>query len=355
MIGALKRPVTCTFARARPIIEGDEALVKLSLGMARPRRSSHCVREGMRHAILAAVFSCSLTIPVAAQDFWERYHDPYMVAAGLPPLRTQTLPRGTRELRAWVGGGLGWPQELIRLVDRNGSISGEYIRYWGLENPDSAPESETFAALMRYHEAGRCGPVTRGPRAEACRALFATEPDWARMWRIADSIGVGTLPDASTLKGERMVLDGWGIGVELRDGDSYRAWYYSNPDMQPWPEATKAVAFARALQTIPRLMKRSSAESVFVGRVDVGSDSVEFTPCTGGGPWLLQTYDPRMVRTRTSGPISGVYRVEVRGTLVPEFVVRRWWSAHMSPRFQRALQVDSLLTMRPWTSTSCRD
>ena len=280
------------------------------------------------------------------------YHDEFAEAAGLRMLRSESLPRGVREIRVWLGGGFGWPQELFRLVDRNGSISGEYIRYWGLANPDSAPETETFAALMRYHEAGRCGPVSRGPKAEACRALFHTDPDWAVMWRVADSIGAWSLPDASSLSGGRMVLDGWGITVELRDGDTYRAWSYSNPDVQPWPEAAKASAFARALWKIPALMRRSAAQVEFIGRVDVGSDSLEFVPCTGGGPWLLQTHDPRMVRTRAGRPTSGPYRVEVRGTLVPEFVVRRWWQ--VSPRFQRALQVDSVLALSPWTSAGCR-
>ena len=286
--------------------------------------------------------------------------DPYAEAAGLRPLRLQTLPHGTREIRAWLGGGLGWPQGLFRLVERDGRPSGEYIRYWRLDNHDPVgADSTTFAALLRYHERGRCELLRRGPSAEACRALFQREPDWSVVWRTADSLGVWSLPDASTLpevvgpNGERIVtVDGWGITVELRDGPAYRAWHYGNPDTKPWPEAARATAFAAALRTVCALMRRSAAERVYVGRCDVRADTVEFTPCTGGGPWLLMGRVERLVGPRgRSGPPRPGSRVEVRGTLAPDWVAREWW--HVPQRYQRTLEVDSVLAVSPWRIGEC--
>jgi hypothetical protein len=278
--------------------------------------------------------------------------DPYAEAAGLRPLRFQTLPRGTREIRVWLGGGMGWPQSLYRLVARGGRSTGEYIRYWDLVDDDGAPDSTTFAALIRYYERGRCEPVHRGRSAEACRARFQTEPDWRAVWRTADSLGVWTLPDAPPPSGNTITLDGWGITVELRDGAAYRAWRYDNPDARHSPEAARASAFASALRSIDTLMRRSAAERVYVGRVDVRADTLEFSPCAGGGPWLLNTYDTRLVVPRGgSAPSPPSRRAVVRGTLVPEWVARDWWD--VPRRFQRTLQIDSVLALSSWAPGGC--
>lgn len=297
----------------------------------------------------------------AAPDSRVAAKDPYVEAAGLRPLRDEILPAGTREIRAWVGGGLGWPQELFRLLERGGRMSGEYIRYWQLDNRDPpAPDSMTFAALVRYHERGRCGPVRRGANAEACRAQFRREPDWSAVWRAADSLDIWTLPDASTLpevvgpNGERIIsLDGWGITVELRDGPSYRLWHYANPDRKPWPEAARATAFAGALRSVSALTLPSAEQRVYVGRVDVRADTLEFSPCAGGGPWLLTgRISPLTSRREGSGPNVSTSRVDVRGTLAPQWITRDWW--HVPARYQRTLEVDSVMAVSPWRSDACR-
>ena len=68
----------------------------------------------------------------AAPESVAAFGDSYTEAAGLRPLRVELLPRGTREIRVWVGGGLGWPQELFRLVERGGQSSGEFFIDWGI-------------------------------------------------------------------------------------------------------------------------------------------------------------------------------------------------------------------------------
>ena len=317
----------------------------------------------MRAVPMVAIALATAESGVAGQTAAEppaAFGDPYTEAAGLRPLRLQAVSDGTREMRVWVGGGLGWPQELYRLTERGGRPSGEYIRYWRLDNHDPVgADSATFAALMRYHERGRCELIPKGRFAEACRAIFQREPDWAAVWRVADSLGVWTLPDASTLPevvgphGERTVtLDGWGITVELRDATSYRTWHYGNPDTKPWPEAARAMAFAAALRRVSALLRRSAAEHVYTGRVDVRADTLEFTPCAGGGPWLLKAHDPRLIGPRgAAGPAVPSRRVDVRATLAPEWLARDWW--HVPLHFQRTLQIDSVLAIAPWTSREC--
>jgi hypothetical protein len=317
----------------------------------------------MRALPMVAIALATAESGVAGQTAAEppaAFGDPYTEAAGLRPLRLQAVPDGTREMRVWVGGGLGWPQALYRLTERGGRASGEYIRYWLLDNHDPVgADSATFAALMRYHERGRCELVPVGRFAEACRAIFQREPDWGAVWRVADSLGVWTLPDASTLPevvgphGERTVtLDGWGITVELRDATSYRTWHYGNPDTKPWPEAARATAFAAALRRVSALLRRSAAEHVYTGRVDVRADTLEFTPCAGGGPWLLQAHDPRLVDPHgAAGPAVPSRRVDVRATLTPDWLARDWW--HVPLHFQRTLEVDSVLAITPWVPREC--
>lgn len=321
--------------------------------------------KGFAVAVIVLAFAGRPAGGQAAPEAEAAREDPFAEAAGLRPLRLQPLPPGTREIRVWIGGGLGWPQELFRLVERRARQSGEYIRYWSLDNLDPvgadgvAADSETFAALMRYHERGRCEPIRRARSAEACRALFQKEPDWKAVWRAVDSLGVWTLPDESTLPevvgphGERIVtVDGWGITAELRDARTYRVWTYGNPDTKPWPEAARANAFAAALRRVSTLVRLSSAEHVYVGRVDVRADTLEFTPCANDTPWLLLVNDARLVRTRgSSAPPTPSRHAVLRGTLAPEWVVRDWW--HVPLRFQRALQADSVLALSPWDDRGC--
>lgn len=311
-------------------------------------------------ATLALAVAARETGAQAAPESRAVSKDSYVEAAGLRPLRFQLLPRGTREIRVWVGGGIGWPQEVFRLVEHDGRQNGEYVRYWRLDDRDPVgADGAAFAALMRYHERGRCEPVSRGRSAEACRALFQSDPDWRAVWRAADSLGVWSLPDASTLRevlgpnGERTItLDGWGITVELRDGPDYRVWHYSNPDRKQWPEAARAMAFAAALRPVRALLRRSAEERVFVGRVDVRADTVEFSPCGGGGPWLLVGRVEDLVGSRREArPPVPTSRVEVRATLAPEWVARDWW--HVPQRYHRTVQADSVLAVTPWGSGAC--
>src|ERR1700733_13751778 len=58
------------------------------------------------------------------------FFDNVVAAARLRPLSQTRLPVGSREIRVWIGGGIGWPQDLYRITVRGPKVSGQWIRYW---------------------------------------------------------------------------------------------------------------------------------------------------------------------------------------------------------------------------------
>lgn len=147
--------------------------------------------------------------------------NPVTDAAGLLPLRLDTVSPG-REVRVWIGGGLGYPQRLYRFVQRDGRVEGEIILYWPLVSfPDDRP-GETAHDLMVYSQAGSCDQFATNASVGICRAHFVREPDWGAVLRQAEAEGLRELPDPSSFPTEVITLDGWGMTVKIRDGDHYR-------------------------------------------------------------------------------------------------------------------------------------
>jgi hypothetical protein len=282
----------------------------------------------------------------------------YAVAAGLPDLEIGPHIAGDREIRVWIGFGMTSPQSLFRLVEHDHVVTGEYIRYWYRRDPISTADSTSFAALMRYWERGRCGPVRKGPDAEACVARLISQPPWRRIWRTIDSLGVWTLPDESTLKGGNLTLDGWGIAVETWDGVAYHAWSYANPQSQPWPEAKLAERIARAFDTVGVLLKEPAGMRRLRGKLLTRADTLEFWGCDGSGPFMLEADARPLIAITGRGDSTQPYRlphpyyVELLALAEPDFLVRKWWE--LSPYYVGVLAADSVKHMRPWAPELCR-
>ena len=190
--------------------------------------------------------------------------------ARLPALRPRSANPAQRELRIWVGGGLGIPMQLLRIVDEGGRIRGEEILWLVQTLPDSSvdPRWRAFMdSVPRWlRDEFHCGPVatdtTHYSEAQpgyqdqltaACRVQFAREPDWRSVLTELEQHHVWTLPDASELPhvvrrraGEEVVIvDGVGVTVEGWNGTRYRAYTIGNPDQQPMPEFQDAWAILR--------------------------------------------------------------------------------------------------------------
>ena len=89
-----------------------------------------------------------------------------------------------------------------------------------------------------------------------CRADFARPPAWWAVLKRAEAAGLWTLPDQWIPRDGTQVTDGWGMTVELTDGNRYRAYHYDNPELRgPSPENASAVAIRAALGAIDSLRK----------------------------------------------------------------------------------------------------
>lgn len=294
---------------------------------------------------------------------WRRVYypafDSVAVSAGLSRLRSSALPEGHREVRIWVGGGFGGPEDLYRFVDDGGHVSGELVRYWGVTPADGLDslerrQGETSDDLVLYSLRGSCSRYATGARMNTCRADFTRSPDWRAVLSRAEAFGLWTLPDQWSLPYDGMqVTDGWSIVVELRDGSRYRAYHYSNPDARkPSPEAASAVAIRAALGAIDSLRKTPDVVRTYRG-ITTGAFHSEFVDCASGARWqfdneLGSLAERSNVSFQPASDSTARYVVEVVGELTPEWLARRWNSTYI-----RVLQTFQLVSVRPAADGRC--
>lgn len=187
--------------------------------------------------------------------------------ARLPRLRPQPANPWLRELRIWVGGGLGIPMNLLRITNDGTRVRGEEILWLRAWIPDTSADPawraliDTLPSWMRHDF--QCGPLSAdtirfaelppdkpGLLVAACRVKFAREPDWKDVLDDLERHHIWSLPDAAELPhvvtrraGEEIVgVDGVGVTVETWNGARYRAYTIGNPDQQPFPEYRDAAA-----------------------------------------------------------------------------------------------------------------
>jgi hypothetical protein len=312
-----------------------------------------CAIASPRPAGPAAAGTGGLPKGTWVEIFFETF-DSVTVAADLQPLRDANLREGDREVRVWIGGGLGYPQTLHRFMVHGSRLVGEEVRYWPAPAVDSSFDGRrghTFDALVARGQRGSCGPVRRVAGMAICRARFRSPPDWDSVLRRAEAAGLWQLPDASELPDDsRLVTDGWGITVELRSGSSYRAYDFANPDQHESPEARRATQVARAMSGIDSLARTPDEVRLFRG-VTQGDYRSAFRPCGGGREW--EFHDGLFSLARRAGQAvpdssSALHYVEVVGTVTPEWLAREWESS-----YSHVLQVYYLVRTRPWTGREC--
>ncbi len=285
--------------------------------------------------------------------------DAVVKAASLAPLRSEVLPRGQREIRIWIGGGIGYPQDFYRIIDRQGHISGSLFYYWPSFPPDTSQgerPGETFGDIVAYHLRGRCEKFRRVETTTVCVARFTKPPDWRTILRIAEAAGLWSLPDESTLPRDDIIaLDGWGITVELRNDPSYRTYRYDNPDAHKWPEAKQASEIAAAIQSVNSLVSPSQAERIYRGLYRTGPSLSEFVACGSQEKWGLQgnlgSNTGWSSRPRADTTVTGVTSryVEVRGSLTPGWLAKKWRS-----KYPRVLEVSQIESIKPWSTSACK-
>ena len=286
-------------------------------------------------------------------DIYFSTFDRVAAAAGLKPLKSLSgLPK-RREVRLWIGGGLGYPQDLYRFVDDGGKVHGELIRYWHDSSlgDDSIPGT-SFHDLMLYSQNGACVDFRRRSGVGVCRGNFVSSPDWRSALRRAEAADLWTLPDETALPSDGIsVMDGWGIVVELRDGPSYRWYAYGNPDAHKRrPEAAKAVAIVRATESIDSLLRTPDVVREYRG-ITTGRYESEFVHCATGERWEFHDDLKALAeRNKMSLPpgTDANYDVVVVAELSPEWLARQWGS-----KYRRVLQIQRLISVRVAGPNGC--
>jgi len=106
------------------------------------------------------------------------------------------------------------------------------------------PKAPTEDEKYYYSQmAKQCKAIGTSDGQESCRPVSAEHVDWEMAYHSMVELGLWDLPDQSTLpKPDRseMIMDGLAMLVELRAGEDYRAYVYSNPGFSNAPEAHKA-------------------------------------------------------------------------------------------------------------------
>ena len=165
--------------------------------------------------------------------------DAVAATAGLPRLRDTPLPPGVRrEVRAYIGFGPVYPQDVVRLWEDRAGTHGWRGRWWpGVQVPypmaertasDSAAAQRRQAAWVdgiRKFASGRgCTDLRSRDDYEVC-TLPTARVDWGATLARLDSLGVGRLARPGNRGGE----DGVSLVVEYRDAGGYRAYSYWSP------------------------------------------------------------------------------------------------------------------------------
>jgi hypothetical protein len=131
-------------------------------------------------------------------------------------LREAPLPSGSLEVRVWVGFGLS-PLQGYSLRRDGSRWTGHYV-----VDDFQQTNSVTVHDIM-------------------------PKSDWSKVWIRLVQLDLLTLPDSSTLRGEKSMLDGVSYVVEINQGGSYRTYQYGNPQEQEWPEAKKILNIVQIL------------------------------------------------------------------------------------------------------------
>jgi hypothetical protein len=156
-----------------------------------------------------------------------------------------------------------------------------------------------------------------------------------------------------------MILDGWTMVVELRDGARYRTYRYNNPESHTkWPSAAQAGEIARTLGGIDSLAFPPDVWKTYRG-ITTGRYQSVVQSCDGA-EWEFHDALRSLVKRTPPSVWSSVpsladstardstlYEVEVLGELTPEWLARKWES-----KYPRVLQVIELRGVRPATSPS---
>ncbi len=240
----------------------------------------------MRRAFVLAIAALLISVGARAQSdtssdadsigpVFRGVIDSVAAVAGYGSLRDGGLSSGTRrEVRVYIGFGLGYPQEAARLWEDSRSAHGWLGLWWpgtrlDYTVPDGTAEdyaearkerSEWVALVRESAKKSGCREFHRQPGYEMC-TFPAERVDWAAVLRNLDSLGITRLPQQ---RADLLGLDGVTLVVEYRDAAGYRAYYYWTPRVDA--EDANERAAARIMESIKALFHLADIETTERGR-----------------------------------------------------------------------------------------
>ena len=305
------------------------------------QQTASAVREGRGSMLISAA--------------GESHGDSVVIAAGLRPLRERSLPSGSRELRIWIGGGITIPEDLYRIRIDNGKVTGQWIRYWDRKGRFEWRSEVSQGAMMRYTFDGVCDRIGTAGNVDACVTRFTKTPEWASLLRRVEADSVWTLPDQSEMPPDSiMVMDGYAISVEARDGATYRHYGYANPDAHANAGARHAAAIAKSVAVLWPLAAASKQRKVYRGRFTAEDGHYALAICRDTTKWGLDGDLAPLKPRRRDGTVDSlsdtirVAYVEVRGMKAFKGLAKQWRSP-----YPEVIEADSVLVVRPWTAEEC--
>lgn len=162
--------------------------------------------------------------------------DPIAEVLELPVLRRSGGAPGVRELWIWAEGGQAVTGQLLRLVEKDGKVTGQLAVYWSLDPSeagayggrlDEQMKARWGCAKTAQREVLRDGVIPL--RVGACVARFRRAPDWAAVLAKVQQLGAWTLPDHEEDARSGAVSNSEaeaGLVVEARQEGRYRTYHY---------------------------------------------------------------------------------------------------------------------------------
>ena len=178
--------------------------------------------------------------------------DPSLTATqlGWPPLAGGPDTAGlTRELRAWVIGGIFLHNAVVRLMEEGGRLRGERLLFWDRPTSADSPRVRRFVAdgdRMALESARRdfgCARVLTRPHHRACELWPPRERDWLAVAGYVDSVGGWSFVDHADLPRECAGgVDGATIIIEVRVGAQYFRYSCWSPSSQSSDPSVRRMA-----------------------------------------------------------------------------------------------------------------
>jgi hypothetical protein len=176
-------------------------------------------------------------------------------ASHLARLDSASLAPGvTREIRVYIGFGLGQPDRMIRVWQDTAGTHGAFGLFWKLAerlvgpgaDARDAADLRAFDTHMRIlaDSVYGCNQLARAEFTQVCWLPPHPTDDWLQLLARLDTASIDAVPRWSPPPGllHRTMRDGWGIVVELRTRQGYRVYDYENPSDHSADPGTRAAA-----------------------------------------------------------------------------------------------------------------